>query len=182
MVLLQKLIAENTDRPVGVTWRRSTTTANSSTNNNGEVSQRGLHYFDILQSNSSVNSERYIQFMENLFRFWSSQRPFPLLLENRRIIHDNAPPHTARSTIDYLQQRNVRLLKQPPYSPDCNICDRYIFQRLEAIRKTDLNTVGELENFLSEEMPKFTLNRMRATLESMVEDLQKIIDSDGYYL
>lgn len=146
------------------------------------VSQKGLHYFEIVPSNSSVNAERYIQFLENFFHFWSSQRPFPLMPENMRIIHDNAPPHTARSTVGYLQERNVRLLKQPPYSPDCNICDRYIFQRLEAIRKSDLNTEDELRTFLSKEMPHFTQDRMRAALNSMIEDLKKIIDCDGYYL
>lgn len=37
------------------------------------VSQKGLHYFEIILSNSSVNAQRYIPFLENLFHFWSSQ-------------------------------------------------------------------------------------------------------------
>lgn len=146
------------------------------------VTQSGHHYFEILSLNTSVNAERYIIFLENLLRALSTLRPYPILPENARILHDNATSHTARLTANYLNDHNVRLLKQPPYSPDTNLCDRYIFPRLEAIRSVDLNSIDELDHFLSEELPKFTANRMAKALDSMVDDMTKIVENNGLYL
>lgn len=146
------------------------------------VSQSGHHYYEILTLNNSINAERYIVFLENLLRFLSTCKPYPILPENARILHDNARPHTARATANYLNDHNVRLLKQPPYSPDTNLCDRYIFPRLEGKRSVDLNSIDELDHFLSAELPKFTANRMAKALDSMVNDMTKIVEQNGLYL
>ena len=34
------------------------------------------------------------------------------------IQHDNATPHTSSRTREFIEQRNVQVLKQPAYSPD----------------------------------------------------------------
>ncbi len=36
--------------------------------------------------------------------------------------HDNAPAHTAVSTIDFLHDSGVQLVTHPPYSPDLAPC------------------------------------------------------------
>ena len=100
------------------------------------VSLNGNHYFGVLGANEAINSERYVAFLGNLTDFLANQNN-PILPENMRLLMDNARPHTAANTIAYLENLNVRLLRQPPYSPDCNICDRYIFPRLESKRDSD---------------------------------------------
>ena len=104
-------------------------------------------------------------------------------MENVRLVHDNARPHVSRNLNDFLASTAVRLLPQPPYSPDCNLSDRYIFPRLEAIRgNNNFNTKGELKQFLSEQLPLFTILRMGKALNNMVEDFRKIIQNGGKYL
>lgn len=148
------------------------------------VSQRGNHYFEILPQNETVDATRYIQFLTNLERFLLNLRN-PLLVENMRLIHDNARPHVAVATANYIAGKNIRLLRQPPYSPDCNLCDCYLFKRLESRRDSqnlNFNSREDLENFLNAELSLFTSNRMEAALDKMMDVMRTIIQNDGNYV
>ena len=81
----------------------------------------------------------------------------------------------------HIESRNIRHLRQPPYSPDVNLCDRYIFPRLEALT-TEFQTMDEVTQFLNEQLPKFTSNRMAKALDNMISDMQIIIDNGGSYI
>lgn len=144
------------------------------------VSQRGYHFFKVLPKNQYINSEIYIQFLMDLEVFLLSQ-PNAIRPENMRLLHDNARPHASRATSEHIESRNIRHLRQPPYSPDVNLCDRFIFPRLEALTK-DFQTIEDINQFLSQELPKFTSLRMEKALESMITDMQAIINNGGAYL
>ena len=57
--------------------------------------------------------------------------PELILFENVSLMHYNARPHRSIQTEAYLENKNVRLLRQQSYSTDCNIFDFYIFPRLQ---------------------------------------------------
>lgn len=146
------------------------------------VSTRGTHFFQVLNRGETVDSVFYINFLQRMRTFYATLNP-PLLMENIRLIHDNARPHVARATQDYLNGTAVRVLKQPPYSPDCNLCDRYIFPRIEAIRgRNNFANKEELEQFLTEQMPLFTNQRMAKALAKMTEHLRLIVEQNGNYV
>ena len=66
---------------------------------------------------------------------------------------------------------------------DCNLCDWYVFPRLEAIRgRGDFNTKDELTQYLGEQSPLLTQQRMAKALAKMAEDFRKIIENQGHYL
>ena len=44
---------------------------------------------------------------------------------------DNARAHSEERTRAYLEQRGVQIDPQSPYSPDLNLCDRFLFTRLQ---------------------------------------------------
>ena len=46
---------------------------------------------------------------------------------------DNARPHTAVITQQYLAVMGLRLVYQSPYSPDLNLCDLFLFTRLKEV-------------------------------------------------
>lgn len=144
------------------------------------VTQRGYHYFEVLERGESINSERYVDFLRNLLQFLSTKLN-PIQPENMRLMHDNATPHTALNTQDFAAAQNIRLLKQPPYSPDTNLCDNYIFGRLEAKRK-DFESAADVRQFLHEELPHFTAARMAKALENSIKTMTKIIESGGIYV
>lgn len=146
------------------------------------VSSRGNHFFKVLDRGATIDSEVYIEFLQEMRQFLSNL-PEPILFENVRLIHDNARPHVSQATRQFLEGTAIRLLPQPAYSPDCNLCDRYIFPRLEAIRGRDnFTTKDELSEFLTEQLPMFTRHRMGRALSKMEVDLRAIINKRGEYL
>lgn len=145
------------------------------------VDLHGYHFFKVLNRNQSVTSVLYTTFLDEMAQEYS-QYPNPILMKNASIIHDNARPHVARATQEYLLEKGVRQLKQPPYSPDCNLCDRFIFPRLESARKESYETKEELEAFLQSQLPNFHRDRMKAALNDMIHDFEAIVESGGDYL
>lgn len=144
------------------------------------VSQKGQHYHEVLNYGQSVNAQRYIQFLGRMETFFAHLDD-PILSHNMRLQHDNARPHTARETTEYIEGRNIRLVRQPPYSPDLNICDRYIFPRLEAAR-VDFASSDDLRNFLTGELPNYTKRRMTSALNELCTHIEKVIQIDGNYV
>ena len=80
----------------------------------------GNSYFEVLHDGGSINSERYIRFCENAF---DSLKLTHIQRHRIQWMHDNAPPHRSQQTKVFLESSGIRLLKQPPYSPDF-ICNR----------------------------------------------------------
>ena len=145
------------------------------------VSQRGYHYFKILNRNETLNAEKYTAFMIELENYLIRQ-PEPILPENMRLIQDNARPHVANVTANHMAEKHIRLLRQPPYSPDVNLCDSYIFPRLESLRRGDFESSEELRQFLITELPNFTPHRMTNALNNSMDTMRRIIAAGGSYL
>ena len=44
---------------------------------------------------------------------------------------ENARPHASRLTQGFLADTGVLIIKQSPYSPDSNLCDRFLFRKIK---------------------------------------------------
>lgn len=144
------------------------------------VSQKGKHYYEVLERNVTVNADLYIGFLTRMERYFRELQN-PILPENMRIQQDNATPHTAHRTAAHMEEMNIRWVRQPPYSPDLNLCDRYIFPRLEAVRPK-FESADDIRRFLDHEIPNFTQDRMRKALLDNIEHVRKVIDNGGNYV
>ena len=75
------------------------------------------------------------------------------------------------------------MIKQPPYSPDTNLCDRFMFPRVESIRnRLDFVNTEDLQQFQNNQLPTFTRPMMLKELQKLKNDLQVINDDEGCYL
>ena len=70
--------------------------------------------------------------LRKLKNFYKSRRP-KTGLKYVRLLHDNAPAHKARIVTDYLEAEKVTctILPHPPYSPDLDPCDYFVFPKLK---------------------------------------------------
>ena len=67
------------------------------------------------------------------------------MFDDMRLQMDNARPHTAVITQQYLAAMGLRLVYQSPYSPDFNLCDRFLFARLkEVVRPVQYDSNDEV--------------------------------------
>ena len=46
-------------------------------------------------------------------------------------MHDNTHPHAVQSTEDFFLKDKRKLFHQYPFSPDFNLCDRWVFKKMK---------------------------------------------------
>lgn len=137
---------------------------------------RGNYLYHVFPPGENVNAERYVTFVERTQQLRRSG--------HLSIMHDNARPHTAAITQQFFHDNNITHVVQPPYSPDFNLLDRYVFRNMEYCRRDQtFNSIADveafLEEFMSTKMTRFKLNR---ELFHLINDLQAIVAADGDYL
>uniref|UniRef100_A0A1I8HTS3 Proton-activated chloride channel n=2 Tax=Macrostomum lignano TaxID=282301 RepID=A0A1I8HTS3_9PLAT len=82
--------------------------------------------------NTKVDGQYFIDFVRHTGDLWRTLRSNPCHLDEVLWQMDNARPHTCKAVSDFLAGRRVNLLWQSPYSPDFNLCDRFLFKWLKA--------------------------------------------------
>ena len=87
---------------------------------------KGVLLVDFLPSGETVNANRYCQTLDKLREALRRKRPGRL---SKGVIlqHDNATPHTAKRTQDWLKRYNWETLPHPPHSPDLAPSDFHLF-------------------------------------------------------
>ena len=138
------------------------------------INFRGLCHFEILHRNETVNAVRYIEFLR-------------ALSETKRgeltIMHDNARPHKAGITENHLRENSIERIPQPPYSPDMNLLDRYVFRNMEVVRKNvTFDSIDEARHFVSNFLNSISRLSLQREFNRFKSDLEKIIDCGGDYL
>ena len=95
--------------------------------------------------------------------------------------HDNAPPHRARATTNFLNQHNIPVMPWPAMSPDCNPIENMwdeLSRRVRQRRNTPRN-LRELSRALREEWNHIPRRVYRKLCQSMRSRLQHVILQQG---
>jgi transposase len=67
--------------------------------------------------------------------------------------HDNAPCHTAISINEFLAEKSLRVVPQPPYSPDLSPCDLVLFPRLKNhLKGHPFGTLHKIQKSVTDEL------------------------------
>jgi hypothetical protein len=141
----------------------------------------GRFHFEVLEERT-VNSDVYITFLTEMQHKFVHER-HSLSWKNMRLIQDNARPHTSRKTMDFLASKGVQVIRQPPYSPDFNLCDRWLFGVLERARNhCNFSSSSDLREFLHSTLSRLDKSTQKRQLQYLKDDLQRIIDAAGDYL
>jgi hypothetical protein len=130
-----------------------------------------------------MNSEAYIDFLRNTGEKWRTLRSNPIHLSDILLMQDNARPHCSHKTTAFLTFRSVQCLRQSPYSPDLNLCDRWAFRYLK-------NQLADSVFDDEEDVKRAALQALRRvdemTLQHEVNKLlahcQSIITNNGHYV
>ena len=78
----------------------------------------------------------YIKDTSKRLKYLKSQK---IVLKDSLFQMDNARPipHHLHSNQDYLAQRGISVVHQSPYSPDLNLCDRFLFREIKQDLKNE---------------------------------------------
>ena len=131
----------------------------------------------------TVNSEQYIAFLKLVGDRWRSLRRDPTHLRDLSLQHDNARPHTSKDTTRFLQDRDVFLVKQSPYSPDFNLCDRWLFAHLKcAFKHMRFDSADEVKDAALRVFKSTPEERFSTELQKLKDHLHCVIQNNGSYI
>ena len=95
---------------------------------------------------------------------------------------DNGRPHTAALTQNYLTSRSVKLVKQSPYSPDMNLCDRYLFRHLKKeLRPQEFGSTSDVRKAVQRCFRVLSESALQNELENLQDHCRNVIlEAWGY--
>ncbi|QQP42349.1 Uncharacterized protein FKW44_016975 [Caligus rogercresseyi] len=86
---------------------------------------------------TTANRNTMIEYLRTTGKRFLSLKKDKIRLKDCLLMWDNARPHTATDTREFLTRRDVEPVKQSPYSPDLNLCDRFLFRKLKHLLRED---------------------------------------------
>ena len=84
-----------------------------------------IFHKEIMPPGQTVNQTFYRKVLERLRKRVESVRPG--IARTWMLHHDKAPCDTAVSINEFLSEKSIRVVPQPPYSSDLNPCDFVLF-------------------------------------------------------
>ena len=95
--------------------------------------------------------------------------------------HDNAPPHACRHTVDFLENRQIRVLPWPAQSPDLNPIENLwgIMSKVVYKDRKTYRTIDELWLAVQAAFEVISAQTLQNLYQSMYTRLVKVLESGG---
>ena len=140
---------------------------------------KSLFYHEVMHDGGTVNSTRYLEFLERMCTKFEHTLPrWEIVIQ-----HDNARPHVSHQVKEWLTVQHIYLLKQPPYSPDTNLMDRFLFRNYEVYRRGQhFSDSREIDDSVRQFLFTTAPNKLAKELENFLEHLKKVVDAHGDYV
>ena len=98
------------------------------------------------------------------------------------MLHDNSAPHKAKVTTTFLEEREIRVLAHPPYSPDLAPCDFFLFPILkEKLAGHKFDRIQDLAKAVKSQLEGIPREQYQMALEMWRRRLEKCIQVKGEY-
>ena len=99
------------------------------------------------------------------------------------ILHfDNAKPHTAKRTLQKIEELQWEKLDHPPYSPDISPCDFFLFGYVKTkLPQYNCSSIYELTKAIDDICSKITSTMWENVFNAWINRLNHVFDSGGEY-
>ena len=136
-----------------------------------------------LPSGTYLDSARYIEFIRDCGTKWRNLKNNSINLRDVSWQHDNARCHVSRETSSFFESRGIEIVKQSPYSPDLNLCDRWLFHKLKTeLRKTIFNSPVEVRNEALRVLKLIPQEDYREQVDKLLRHCERVIEEHGDYV
>jgi len=97
------------------------------------------------------------------------------------MLHHNTPCHTAVSINEFLAEKSIPVVPQPPYSPDLSPCDLFLFPRLKNHSKgRHFGTLDNIQKSVTDELKGIPAEAFQYCYESK-QRLHCCVAAQGNY-
>jgi transposase len=158
-----------------MTWRK--TMLSIAFTGNGKVSVA------VTEKGESIDSDHYVQFVHRTGELWRKLRSDSTRLNELIWMHDNARPHVSASANEFFETRGICLLRQSPYSPDFNLCDRWLFAELKkGFKSISMDNPTDVMNSSLQLFRSIPTDRFQTELIHLKQHCALVIKSHGDYI
>lgn len=135
-----------------------------------------------LDDQKTVNAKWYIEVcLPTVFNNLKQKRP-KTGLRGLFLHHDNASPHKAIVTKDFLKSTEIEELCHPPYSPDLAPCDFFLFPKIKlGLRDTRFNSPEDARNAYLQAVEDLPKEEYRECYKSWFRRMNRCIEANGEY-
>jgi transposase len=114
---------------------------------------------------------------------WRSLRSNPIHLNEVLWMHDNARPHTSAAVRQFMETRDMKTVWQSPYSPDYNLCDRWVFSNMKShLRQQTFNDEKEVEIAALQYLRQVDKDTIIREVNLLLQHCQLVIENHGEYI
>lgn len=143
----------------------------------------GQYFTDWLPEGETMDSPYYVNEVltpiANRCHPRGRQRPRHLVT----LHFDNAPIHNTQLVADYLEDRKLKRMSHPPYSPDLAPCDFFLFGYLKGkLSGQSFETLSELSSAVGELLGQISREIWSSVFEEWTRRLEECIQRDGEYV
>ena len=130
----------------------------------------------------TVNKEYFVEVLREFRKRFCQKRPALFKSGQWHFHQDNAPVHNTILETDYLTKMGIKIVPQPPYSPDLAPCDFCLFPKLkEKLRGCRYETIEQMKEALTKVIDMFTQEDFHGALQKLFEWYNKCIAAWGDY-
>ncbi len=144
---------------------------------------QGVVHLEFLPPKMSVTSKVYTGILSRLREAIRRKQPAIWNDNSYRLLHDNAPAHTAVPTFAAMVETSMKVVQHPPYSPDLAPADFWFFPYLKGqIRGRAFANVAQLQDALMEEISKIPRRMFHECIhQRLPERWRKCVAAGGDY-
>ena len=143
----------------------------------GGVSLKYKANLIIFEKGETMNSSNYVKKVLKGAQFWDQMDA--LYPEGWVYMHDNAPPHVASKTNEYIESVNWVVLDWPPHSPDLNIIEHIWAWMKRKVSELNPQSVDDLVMILNDVWNSIDQNYINNLVSSMPKRLKYVIENNG---
>lgn len=125
----------------------------------------------------TITSESYVDHIVPLIDGWLRLHP----LQQHLFMQDNARPHTARDTLQEMQERGIDLINWPPFSPDLNPIES-VWNKIKDFLEANYPenpSYDQLRAGLQAAWEAISEDWLQELLSQMPQRCQDVIDAEG---
>jgi len=143
---------------------------------------KGIIHKEFVLPGQTVNAIYYVGVLKRLLSRIRRIRPEYRDPGSWRLLHDNAPSHSATIVSDYLAKNHIFLINHSPYSPDLAPCDYFLFPALHLKKKgIRFTSVEDIQSSTTTILNNIPLKDIKKSFESLIERADRCIEVHGDY-
>jgi len=143
---------------------------------------KGIIHHEFVPKGQNVTGSFYLSVLECLWKRIRHVRPKYSASGSWFLLHDNAPVHSAVAVQEFFTRKQVCVLHHPPYSPDLDPCDYFLFPKLKLPLKGHLfEDVQDIQAAVTSSLRAIPQEDVQRSFQSLLDRATCSIDAEGTY-